>query len=174
MGSPVIATISGVRMLYIGDTNGLIVALNADSGQEIWSYLIDQIGACAVYHLGCTLASTPAVDHGTVYFGAGTGAVYALDAATGTLLWRTQLGDPNAGYEIYTSAAVYNGLVYVGVASQYDAPCVPGQVVALDAKTGAIVWNFNTIDQSTCPSLLSQWFVIEVERTPDRQRERHS
>ena len=39
----------------------------------------------------------------------------------------------------------------MGVASHNASPCVIGRVVALDALTGAIVWRFNTIDQTSCP-----------------------
>jgi outer membrane protein assembly factor BamB len=151
ISSPIVATVAGIRTVFIGNANGTMYALNADTGAQIWSYTIDQVGPCAVYSLGCTLNSSAAVQDGKLYFGAGNAYVYALDASTGSLIWKTQLGDPNLGYAIYTSPAVYNGLVYVGVASAYDQPCVPGQVLALDAGTGAPVWTFDTLDQSTCP-----------------------
>ncbi|HEV2495114.1 MAG TPA: PQQ-binding-like beta-propeller repeat protein [Terriglobia bacterium] len=151
LSSPVVATVSGIRTVYIGDSSGTMYAVNADTGEQIWSYTVDQVGPCAIYGLGCTLNSSAAMQDGKLYFGAGNAYVYALDASTGSLVWKTQLGDPNLGYAIYTSPAVYNRLVYVGVASAYDQPCVPGQVLALDAGTGAPVWTFDTLDQSTCP-----------------------
>lgn len=151
LSSPVVATVAGIRTVYIGNSNGTLYALNADTGAQLWSFTVDQVGPCAVYSLGCTLNSSAAVQDGKLYFGAGNAYVYSLDASTGSLLWKTQIGDPNQGYAVYTSPAVYNGLVYVGVASQYDEPCVPGQVLALDAGTGSPVWTFNTLDQSTCP-----------------------
>jgi outer membrane protein assembly factor BamB len=61
------------------------------------------------------------------------------------------LGDPDTGHEIWSSPAVYNGRVYVGVASHNAAPCVAGRVVALNALTGQIAWSFSTIDPSSCP-----------------------
>jgi outer membrane protein assembly factor BamB len=148
--SPAIATIGGQQTVYIGSLNGTLYALDAETGAQKWAYQIDQLGPCVTF--GCLLASSPAVEGGVVYFGAGNGYVYALDGARGSLNWKTQLGDPNQGYAIYTSPAVYGGLVYVGVASQLDTPCVPGAVVALRASSGAVVWNFSTIDQTTCPS----------------------
>ena len=151
LSSPVVATVAGIRTVYVGNSNGTLYALNADTGAQLWSYTVDQVGACAVYSLGCTLNSSAAVQDGKLFFGAGNAYVYALDASTGSLVWKTQLGDPNLGYAVYTSPAVYNGLVYVGVASQYDEPCVPGQVLALDESTGTPAWTFNTLDQSTCP-----------------------
>ncbi len=152
LSSPVVATVQGLRRLYVGSAVGNFYALNADTGALLWAYAVDPVGPCAVYNLGCQLASSAAVENGKVYFGASNAFVYALDATAGSLVWKTQLGDPNQGYAIYTSPAVYKGVVYVGVASDYDAPCVPGRVVALDAATGAQVWNFDTIDQSSCPT----------------------
>jgi outer membrane protein assembly factor BamB len=152
-GSPVIATVGGIRTVYIGSLDGVLHALDADTGKQIWSFQVDRVGACAITpSTGCLLASTPAVEHGIVYVGSGGAYVYALDGATGSLVWKTQLADPILGYTIYTSPAVYNGLVYVGLASENGQPCVVGRVVALNTARGAIAWNFTTIDQSTCPS----------------------
>jgi outer membrane protein assembly factor BamB len=150
LASPAVATVGGQRTVYTGSVNGTLYALDAETGAQRWAYQIDQLGPCVT--MGCLLDSSPAVEGGVVYFGASNGYVYALDGARGSLLWKTQLGDPNQGYAIYTSPAVYGGLVYVGVASQADAPCVPGAVVALHASSGAVAWNFSTIDQATCPS----------------------
>lgn len=151
--SPAVATVRSIRTVYVGHANGTMYALNAETGEQLWSYTVDQIGPCSVYlSLGCLLASSAAVENGIVYFGSGNGFVYALDAATGALQWKTQIGDPNLGYAVYASPAVYKGRVYVGVASAYDTPCVPGRLDALDATTGAPIWKFDTVDQATCPT----------------------
>jgi outer membrane protein assembly factor BamB len=61
-----------------------------------------------------------------------TGFVWALDAATGRILWLTSM----AGGGIYSSAAVSKGVVYVagGVAG------AASRMSALDAETGAVLW----------------------------------
>lgn len=158
--SPAMATVGGVSTVFVGSWNGVFYALNAETGHQIWSFPIDVIpnGAkCgpppppAVTNPCQRIASSAAVANGKVYFGAGNGFLYALDAATGALSWKIQLGDPDKGAEIWASPAVFNGLVYVGLSSHDDAPCVAGKVFALDATTGAITWSFDVIDQSTCP-----------------------
>ena len=63
--------------------------------------------------------------------------MYALDAITGAVLWSTSLGSSPSHF-IWSSPAVYNGSVYIGVASYGDCPLVQGQLVQLDATTGAI------------------------------------
>ena len=79
-----------------------------------------------------------------LYVGGGDGQFYALDAKTGTILWTTRLG-PSPSNFIWGSPAVYNGSVYIGVASFGDCPLVQGQLVKLDARTGAIQHVFDTV-----------------------------
>ena len=51
----------------------------------------------------------PAVVDGVVYVGSGDSYLYAVDAASGELLWRYETGD-NVG----SSPAVVDGVVYFG------------------------------------------------------------
>ena len=67
------------------------------------------------FKTGGVIGSSPTVVGGTVYAGSWDGYEYALDAATGTLKWKTYLGQtsvsvcnpPQAG--ITSTAAVYRG-----------------------------------------------------------------
>ncbi len=140
--SPAVATVNGVRMVFIGSGSGIFYALDADTGAVRWSFPVDLNGLCTVA-AGCALPSSPAVQNGIVYFGTGNDDMYALNASDGSLRWKVRAGDPNnLGYAIWSSPAVYNGVVYVGRAS-HEA-CVPGEVLALDALTGTAVWTLNT------------------------------
>lgn len=67
----------------------------------------------------------PVVAGGMVYFGAGDGNVYALNAGTGTFIWKA------SGY----GPAVAAGAVYV-MGSDFSLD-------ALNAKTGTQVWSYN-------------------------------
>src|SRR5438046_9501845 len=60
------------------------------------------------------------------------GAWSALDVATGKILWQT--ADPTANTVDRGSASVANGVMYAGSNS--------GQMYALDATYGNILWNF--------------------------------
>ena len=84
----------------------------------------------------------------------GPGArMMAVNAANGSLLWVTQVETfPTA--IITSSPVVYNGIVYVGVASAEEGiasvkgyPCCTfrGSLVALNAQTGAKLWQTYTI-----------------------------
>lgn len=151
--SAAVATVNGTSTLYLGSWSGIFYAINAVTGQTIWMFQVDQIGQCKTN--GCRIGSSAAVDvaNNLVFFGARNAYLYALNATTGQVVWKESVGDNRVGYEVWSSPAVYNGMVFVGVSSHGDNPCLPGGLVnAYNELTGVPVWSFNTIDQSTCPS----------------------
>ena len=154
-GSPAVATVSGVHTVFFGTWHGSFYAVDAVTGAQIWKYSIplsSPTPICFTLNIGCEIPGSAAAAQGIVYFGSRSGYVYALNATTGAELWKTQIADPSKGYEIWSSPVIYNGLLYIGLASHDDIPCVPGSVVALNATTGALAWTFSTIDQTSCPS----------------------
>ena len=92
------------------------------------------------------LEATPVVVDGVMYFTGNWSEVFAVDARTGTLLWRNALNvDKNRGKYaccdvVNRGVAVWKGKVYVGT--------IDGRLVALDAVTGKIVWDKLTVDLS--------------------------
>lgn len=136
-GTPVV--VAGV--VYFGTWNGVFYAVSATSGSTKWSRTL-----CS-----CRIAGTAMVSNGVVYIGTSTAKLFALNASTGATIWSKTL-TTQAGADIWGSPAVFNNVVYVGVASHGDNPCVHGQMFAVNASTGANVWTFNAINQSTCPS----------------------
>jgi polyvinyl alcohol dehydrogenase (cytochrome) len=139
-------------VVYVGSWNGTMYALDASSGQPLWTFNIndpnpgDRSGFPGIQ-------SSAAVVNGMVYFGAADANVYALDAHSGAMVWKTSLGNPDTSVEgahVWSSPAVFNGKVYVGKSSHLDAPCVRGALVALDAASGAEVWRFETLPENVC------------------------
>jgi outer membrane protein assembly factor BamB len=109
---------------------------NAAQLQKLWAF-----------KTGGGVAASPIVAGGVVYVGSWDGYEYALDAATGALKWKTFLGvtngdptcvPPSAG--VTSSAAVQNGVVYVGGGDSYW--------YALDALSGNVLWRVPTGDNS--------------------------
>jgi polyvinyl alcohol dehydrogenase (cytochrome) len=142
-------------VVYVGSWNGTMYAIDAFSGQPLWTFDIndphpeDRNGFPGIQ-------SSAAVANGMVYFGGADANVYALDAQTGALVWKTSLGDPATSVEgahVWSSPAVFNGKVYVGKASHLDSPCVRGALVALDAATGAEVWRFEPLPEHICATV---------------------
>jgi len=101
------------------------------------------------FRIPCASRPTaPVVVGGIVYVGDHTGAVRALDAAKGTLLWQAHTGGA-----IFSAPAVWQGRVYVGSAD--------GRVYAFEAGTGHPLWTFRVAPgQRWIPvygNLISTW-----------------
>jgi len=94
-----------------------------------------------------------------VFFGDDRGAVYALDAQKGRLLWKTQVeGHPTA--RIVGAPTLYQNRLYVAVASGEPSsaadvmyPCCTfrGSVAALDIATGDVQWKSYTVNAEPRP-----------------------
>ncbi len=89
--------------------------------------------------------ATPIVVDGTIFVSLPWSVVKALDARSGAVLWTHDPKVPpawarNACCDVVNrGVAVWKGRVYVGT--------LDGRLVALDAGTGAVVWEQNTIDR---------------------------
>ncbi|HEX9065792.1 MAG TPA: PQQ-binding-like beta-propeller repeat protein [Streptosporangiaceae bacterium] len=141
--SPVVS--AGV--VYIGAEDGYFYALNEATRQVIWSDylgLITPTTCPGTYGVTATATVTndPGTGKPTVYINAPDGNAYALDAATGTVLWKSVVGLPSTtsnNYYAWGSPLVTGGKVYVGISSDCDNPLVPGGMVAFDQATGTQV-----------------------------------
>ena len=139
-------------MLYWGTWNGVEHASRLSDGTDVWTAnLGTSVGSCATTQHGVTSTATIATEMiGGVstpvdYVGGGGSATfYALNANTGAVIWQTQLS-PQSGAYIWSSPALYNGSIYVGLSSLNDCPLVQGAVLQLDAVTGAIQHTFYTV-----------------------------
>jgi len=89
----------------------------------------------------------PIAVNGVLYFSQGMSIVRAVDASTGKLLWRY---DPevakHGGWELYwfwgtRGIAWWNGKVYTSTGD--------GRLIALDAKTGKLVWSAQTTERNS-------------------------
>jgi outer membrane protein assembly factor BamB len=79
-----------------------------------------------------------------LYVGGGNSKLYALNAATGAVLWSYDVGG-NPDTFIWDSPLVYGNSVYIGVSSFGDCPLTQGQVLQLNRVTGALQNTFNVV-----------------------------
>lgn len=90
------------------------------------------------FDTGAEVLASPVLADGTLFVATKSGDLLALDAATGSLRWRTHLTD----YVVRSSPSVANGTVYLGAGFA---------LYAIDASTGKTKWQAATryVGQST-------------------------
>lgn len=101
-----------------------------------------------------TLEATPLAVDGVLYFSGSHGRTYAVDARNGRELWEF---DPDLAHhspeklrinmDAHRGVAYWRGKVYVGL---HD-----GRLLALDAKTGNVVWSVQTFDDPSARKAIS-------------------
>src|SRR5579859_8054203 len=132
-------------VVYIGALSGGFYALNESTGKVLWSRLLDALANNTCMPRGITSTAAvlpdPVTGTSTVYV-SGARYLYALNAATGAMVWKTRIGpasvsSPDAYYN-WSSPTVIGGHIYVGLASGCDNPLIRGGVVELDQHTGQL------------------------------------
>lgn len=111
--------------VYVGSTNRLLYAVDAETGEERWRFEVGPEPAQTNKAEG--IWSSPQVKDGRLFVGANDYNLYALDAETGAELWRYETDK-----HVQSSPTVVDGTVYV---SGRDLG-----MYALDAETGEEVW----------------------------------
>ena len=106
-------------VVYVGADDNKIHALDAATGDELWSF-----------ETGDIVRSTVTVANGMVYAGSNDNHLYALDADVGDLIWKHDTGDA-----VQYPPLVADGRVYVPSLAEGDR-----RVHALDAAAGDQVW----------------------------------
>jgi quinohemoprotein ethanol dehydrogenase len=163
----------GEGMLFVGQLDANVVALDIKTGKEVWKTPIED------WHNGYSITSAPLYYDGIVYSGISggelgiRGRLTALDAKTGKILWRAYtVPDPGEfGSETWPAASaaaiprgasIWNtpaldpqlGLIYFATGNcgpDYDGSVREGDnlfcasIMALNAKTGSYVWHFQEV-----------------------------
>ena len=157
-------------LVMFGDIRAIAYGLDAQTGALVWKTKVDDHGMARItgapaYHDGklyvpvSSIEELPGSDpkYACCTF---RGSVVALDAATGTLAWKTYMiaeapaivgknaaGTPiwkPAGASVWTSPTLdlEKNRIYVATGNAYTEPAAPTSdaVVALDLPTGKILW----------------------------------
>jgi len=140
-------------VVYIGSNTGNFYALNETTGAVIWQRLLGFTTpiTCGSGHgvtSTATVATDPVSGSPTVYVGGGDGYLYALDAATGNVVFRQFVTDvgtsQNLGF-IWGSPTIISGRIYLGWASACDNPLVRSGIKSFDQHTGTLQKTFFTL-----------------------------
>lgn len=134
--------------MYIGSQMGTVYALDPQTGCTHWKY------QAAAEVRGAINISEEDGRHMAYFLDYFTN-VYAVDAATGELIWKTLASTHPYAHSTGTPA-LYDGRLYVPIsghealsAPQVDFPCCSGRgsVIAYDAATGTKLWETATIQE---------------------------
>lgn len=147
--SPVVS--NGV--VYIGAEDGFFYAIEEATQQVLWSdFLGVTLGTTCPGPQGivatATVANDPVTGNPTVYVYGPDGNLYALDAATGTVVWKSVVYTPSKtvdDFYAWSSPLVAGGDVYVGISSDCDSPLVNSGVVSFNQSTGAPVATWHSL-----------------------------
>ncbi len=139
--SPIV--VNGV--MYVTTSFDHVYALNARTGEEIWHYK-QKLGPISTYCCGPNNRGV-AVAGDMVYLATLDAKLVALDAKTGKPAWSTDVADPELGYSETMAPTVVNGKVLLGTnGGEYG---IRGFVKAFDAKTGKLLWTFDTTPENS-------------------------
>jgi outer membrane protein assembly factor BamB/tRNA A-37 threonylcarbamoyl transferase component Bud32 len=127
MGGPVRSSVAfGDNLLYFGCEDGSIVAYDI-RGDLKWRQRARR---------GVTSIPKLDTEDDILFVGSMDWNVYALDARSGWVVWRTRTGGP-----IVSSPELANGVIFIG--------SVDNNLYALDARSGRVIWKYETEGQVT-------------------------
>jgi len=114
--------------VYIATWRGKIFALNRNSGQMRWVYLLNTVRNQNVVD---GVGGSMALANNRLYVGDYRGSILCIDALHGRLIWRFA-----TGAQVLATPVVAGGRIYIGSGD--------GFFYALDSKTGRPTWRYAT------------------------------
>ncbi len=131
--------------VYFGSTvDHRLYCRDEKTGKELWSFFTEG-----------PIRLAPSYAFGNVYFGSDDGTVYCLEASSGELIWKYQVGPKDdrllARGELISRWPVRTGVLIDGEVAYFGAGVFPHEEVylcAADAKTGKIIWKNDRISQA--------------------------
>ncbi len=110
-------------VVYVPGGDGILRALRADTGVQLWTY-----------DCGEELVTIPVMAEGKILVASQSATLFAINAADGIWSWQYRRTPP-VGFILRgaSTPVVRDGVVYLGFSD--------GHAAALDAKTGAAIWD---------------------------------
>jgi len=139
--SPIV--VNGV--MYVTTSFNHVYALNAETGEQLWHHK-HKMGPITTYCCGPNNRGV-AVYGDMVYFGTLDAKLVALNAADGSVVWETQIADPELGYSETMAPSAVDGKILIGTnGGEYG---IRGFVKAFDATSGDLLWTFHTTPENS-------------------------
>lgn len=144
------------NVIYLTSAGLDLIALNAESGDPIWRFAVEEGGKVTGVNRGVTYFDDG--EGGRIFFSAGF-YLYAIHAETGRPLeefgdggkidMRENMGkDPtDLSVTLTSPAIVYEDLIIIGSSTGEGYDASPGHIRAYNGYSGQLVWIFHTIPQ---------------------------
>ncbi|MGH8570860.1 MAG: outer membrane protein assembly factor BamB, partial [Gammaproteobacteria bacterium] len=116
----------GDGQLYLGTTEGEVIALSAEDGRQQWSTRVSS-----------EVLAAPRYAQGVVVVRTGDGKLFGLEAASGKRLWVYDRTEPALTLRGASAPLLSETLVLAG----FDS----GHLVALDLRTGKLIWDTRVV-----------------------------
>jgi len=127
-------------VMFIPNPGDDIMAVDAKTGDMIWEYKRKlPEGVRGKTNRAMAMWGTTLINSSSDNF------IYAIDMATGKLVWETPVIEPKMRAPTSGGPIIANGKVITGRQCQPDATRESCVVTAHDAKTGKELWRFHTI-----------------------------
>src|SRR3984893_13694637 len=139
--SPIV--VDGV--MFVTTSFSHVYALDAKTGAEIWHYK-HKMGPVTTYCCGPNNRGVQVLGD-LVYLATLDAKLVALNAKTGDVAWQSDIADPELGYSETMAPTVIQDQDLLGMNGGVYG--VRGFVKAYDAKTGKLLWTFNTIPENS-------------------------
>ncbi len=140
-----------------------IIAMSVDSGEKEWVFQATENDAWNVacmlpeanqncpeengpdYDFGAATMLVDTEDGTRLIAGQKSGEAFALDPATGELIWRKRLGRGGIQAGIHFGMAAMDGVLFVPISDfdddmEHELPARPG-MYAVDARSGEVLWH---------------------------------
>ena len=130
-------------LLYYGSSaDDKIYCLHAATGEQRWTFFTEG-----------PVRLAPTIAEGRVFVGSDDGHAYCLEAKSGTLVWKTQLGPRDyripGNSRIISRWPLRTGIVIIGDLAYCAAGMFPSEgvlITAIEADTGKIKWQQKQTD----------------------------
>jgi polyvinyl alcohol dehydrogenase (cytochrome) len=139
--------------IYIGSKTGDFYAIDEATGAVVWKTFLGFQSKLTCNAQGIVSTATvmpdPSTGALTVYVAAPNGIVFALNAADGSVKWQNAVTKQSTtvnDYLLWSSPAVADGHVYVGLSSHCDKPLVRAGVVSLDQGSGQLLGTYYSVE----------------------------
>ena len=149
-------------MLYLSTPSNRVIALDAETGREIWHFDPQAGRARRIFfqHRGVSYWQSETGDDRRILYGTFDGRMICLEAKTGkacqgfgtngVVNLRAGVADefPELEYAVTSPPAIYKDLLITGAAvPEYPSRGPSGAVRAFDVHSGKLVWTFHTIPE---------------------------